>query len=184
MLFHDKPDPQSPAFGSQNGHIPAANVWPEADQIDAKPNNSLKEHVAQQVSSKAVAYTVEKAAQVITRTPLGGQIFVITRGLWIAQWLALIVAIVLTGLGIFGLFTEDLKILGVLILILAAIGFGVWFLIRTIRNFISRQVARAYEKFQALLYQGLVKASDWPNWYRQYRREKRKTKEENRGKKL
>ncbi len=137
-----------------------------------QPGSGLKAQAAHQIGSRATGFAVGKAVNIAARTALGAQVFAVTRWLWMAQWLAMAAFVALGILGIWGLFTEGWRFLGFVGLVLAAIAFGIWFLISKVRAIINRQTARLMTKFEGLMQQGVLKASDWPTWYRQHRREK------------
>ncbi|HEX2909334.1 MAG TPA: hypothetical protein VH186_00905 [Chloroflexia bacterium] len=126
---------------------------------------------AQRAGEEARTYAVGKAAQWASRTGIGSKVFIVTRWLWLADWGLLAATVLLALLGIIGIAQKD-TFLGVLVLVIAAMVFGIWFVVRRVRRFIDRQVERAFAKFMELVNRGVANMNDWPRWYRQHRRER------------
>lgn len=149
---------------------PYPNSSPNQPHIEpARPEQGGFKSSVQQWGSdfakdQARDYAIGKAAEIAAKTALGARMLFITRWFFIAEWGSLAVAVVFAVLGIIGLFQND-TILSILVIILAAMAFGVYLVVRKIRLFIERQIARAFAKFQSLLQRGVVHTEDWPNWY-------------------
>lgn len=127
--------------------------------------NNLKEWGTGFAKDQARDYALGKAAGLAAKTALGARVFSFTRWFFIAEWGSLAVAALFAVLGIIGLFQHD-TILSFFILILALIAFGVYWVVRKIRLFVERQIARAFGKFQELVRRGMVRSDEWPEWYR------------------
>jgi hypothetical protein len=111
-------------------------------------------------------YALGKAAGLAAKTALGARMLGITRWFFFAEWGSLAVAVLFAVLGTIGLIQHD-TILSIFILILAVIAFGIFWLVRKIRLFVERQIARAFAKFQELVRRGVARSDQWPEWYRQ-----------------
>ena len=111
-------------------------------------------------------FALGKAVDIATKLPIAGRFFIFTRWFFYAEWGALAVAVVFAVLGIIGLFQHD-TVLSILVLFLALIAFGVFWLVRKLRLFVERQIARAFNKFEELVRRGVERPDDWPAWYRQ-----------------
>ncbi len=165
MPFVNRPQPDN-----KNRIEPYRNANSSQPVIEpARPEMSgLKSNVQQWgtdfAKNQARDYAIGKAAQIAAKTALGARMLFVTRWFFIAEWGSLAVAVVFAVLGIIGLFQKD-TILSVLVLILAALAFGLYLVVRMVRRFVERQIARAFAKFQSLLQRGAVRSEDWPNWY-------------------
>src|SRR4051794_27576339 len=147
-------------------------AYPEQEVIEpARPaggsfKNSIQEWGTDFAKDQARDFALGKAAQLAAKTAIGARVFGFTRWFFIAEWGALAVGVLFAVLGIIGLFQHD-TVLSILVLILALIAFGVFWVVRKIRLFVERQIARAFSRFQELLRRGVVRSDDWPTWYRQ-----------------
>lgn len=165
MTVEKWPEPDKGGQPYPNPSSPGPGLEP------ARPNKAMQEvgrWGTDFAKDQARGYAVGKAAQIAARTALGARVLGITRWIWLAEWGALGVAVLFALLGIVGLIQNDI-LLGSLVLILAAIAFGVYLLVRKIRRFVERQIARAFAKFQSLLQKGVVRSDDWPEWFRKNR---------------
>jgi hypothetical protein len=156
------------------GSSPNPNPSPPAIEPARPAKNKAMQEVGRWgtdfAKDQARGYAVGKAAQIAARTALGARVLGVTRWIWLAEWGALGVAVVFAALGIIGIIQND-TLLGTLVLILAALAFGVYLLVRKIRRFVERQIARAFAKFQSLLRKGVVRSDDWPEWFRKNRQQ-------------
>ncbi len=125
-------------------------VIPPAGQ----PPNPLVQWGADQARDQAKSYALGRASQIAARTALGARFFGITKWLWIAQYVALALAIGLAVLGILDLVQQQSKALGFFGLVLAALALGVWFIIRKVRRFIDRKIDLAFQKVQGAFQRG------------------------------
>lgn len=95
----------------------------------------------------ARTFVENKAVGVVGKTVLGARVLVINRWFWMAYLGVLAAWIGLGILGIIGIIQGD-GFLGTLVLIIAALLFGVWLLLRRIKRFIDRQTAKMYQRFE------------------------------------
>jgi hypothetical protein len=130
--------------------------------------NQVGQWGAGQVGERVKGYAIDKSLQYAARTALGRGVLSFLYWVWIVEWGALAIGVLLAILGIISIIQEE-TFLGIVVLMLAALAAGVGFGIRWVRHFIERQIARAWLKFQELVAQGVVKMSDWPSWYRRNR---------------
>lgn len=160
MEYQNRPNNNVPT-PPQNGRRPDEAIRPANPQFD-----QLKQWGTEQAGNYAKDYALGKAASIAAKTALGARVFGFSKWLYIAEWGGLIVAVGLTILSIVTIIQGD-GLLGTFGLVFAAIALGVWFIVRKIRQFIDRQIDKAFQKFQQLLQRGSVKANDWPKWYEQ-----------------
>ena len=128
--------------------------------------NNVREWGTNFAKDQARDYALGKAAGLAAKTAIGARVFGVTRWFFIAEWGSLAVAVLFAVLGIIGLFQHD-TVLSIFILILALVAFGVFWLVRKIRLFVERQIARAFARFQELVRRGRARSDQWPEWYRQ-----------------
>lgn len=86
-----------------------------------------------------------KLLQVAGRTALGARTVIITRWFWMAYFGALIVAIGLALLALTG-YLQNEPFLATVVLILAGIALGFWFLLRKVRRFVERKAGELYNR--------------------------------------
>lgn len=141
------------------------------NQPPERPEDKAGNWATQEASKRATAYAVGKATRVAAKTALGAQVFVVMRWVVITEWGALALWVLLGLLAVVGLLMQGQTLLGIFVLILAAFAFGVWLAVRKVRRFVESRVEKAYEKFESLVEKGIVRASEWPVWYRQHRNE-------------
>lgn len=140
-------------------------IEPAQPQDDGGFKRKVQDWGTDFAKEQARDYAIGKAVDLAAKIPLAGRVFSFTRWFYIAEWGALGVALLFTVLGIIGLFQHE-TFLAVFILILAALAFGIFWVIRKVRLFVERQIARAFNKFQELVRRGVERPDDWPNWYR------------------
>ncbi len=163
------PEPPPTSLDNRAGR-PYNNLEPLPPEPAAQENHlqQVGRWGSEQVKDQAKGYAIGKAAQYAARTGLGLRVLFFARWLWIAEWGSLGAAVLLTILSIITFAQKD-GLLGIFGLVLAALAFGLWFLVRKLRRFFERQIDRAFQKFQALLQQGQVRMNDWPNWYSRHK---------------
>jgi hypothetical protein len=163
-----------PKSGNGGGMTPYTN--PNQPRIEpARPgvgNRALQEvgrWGAEQAKEQAKGFAIGKAAQFAAKTAIGARMFSFTRWFWIAEWGSLAVSVLFAILGVVGIIQKDF-VLGTLVLVLAGMAFGVHLLVKMLRRFVERQIARGFTKFQSLIKKGAVRPDEWPEWYRQNRK--------------
>jgi hypothetical protein len=164
------PEPNNQNRFEPYPNSPTNQAYPKQEVIEpARPEggfkNSIQEWGTGFAKDQARDFAVGKAAELAAKTALGARAFMVTRWFFIAEWGSLAVAVLFGILGIVGLFQHD-TVLSILVLILALIAFGIFWVVRKIRLFVERQIARAFGRFQELLRRGAVRSDDWPAWYR------------------
>lgn len=110
----------------------------------------------------------------LTRAFAEARIAFVTRWFWLAE---------IATLGLLALFAvidvllwfDNHPILGLFMLIPVAISFLLWRLANYLRKLLYRQVERALAAFDDMLGRGVAKLGDWPGFFRQWRREHRRT---------
>ena len=133
---------------------PPRQVIPPATFGPRPGSNPLVQWGTEQVRDQAKSYAIGRVSQIAARTALGARFFGITKWLWIAQYAALGLAILLAALSILDLVQQQSKALGFFGLVLAALALGVWFIIRKIRRFIDRKIDLAFQKVQGAFGRG------------------------------
>ncbi len=141
---------------------------PPAETQDYQPypdrtNYRAGRNVAGSISRVLAGQTTRR---LLTRTAMGARFFGITRWFWLAEWGALLTAIVLAILAGIGYLQHD-NLLSTLVLVIAGLAVVVWLVIRSARHFVERQISKTFARFEQLLARGAVKPTDWPDWYKQ-----------------
>ena len=83
------------------------------------------------------------ARRVLGRSAAGAKLLGVTRWFWIAEWGALAIAVGLALLALVGYIQKDF-LLSTIVLVIAGLAVGVWLIVRAVRRFVERQIARAF----------------------------------------
>lgn len=89
----------------------------------------------------------------------------------VIKWVALGVVVLLV-IGAVSSFQSNETFLGVLALIVAAIAGLVFLVLRTLFNFVEKQITRALHIFDNKVSEGAAQVRDWPNWYKGWKQRK------------
>lgn len=173
MAFVKRSQPQ-PSNPNQGRYEPA-NPYPEQAIIESGPpepqgfKGKVQQIGTDFAKDQARDFAIGKVANIAAKTAIGARVFGVTKWFFIAEWGSLGLSVLFAVLGIIGIIQKD-YVLGIFVMVLAAIVFGIFMVVRMVRQFVERQIERAYHKFMSLVQNRMARPEDWPAWYQTHKK--------------